>query len=104
MPLLWPRCTPQMPLKSGRGQGWLPVGKPSVKGLHSTFLAARCSLLIALFRRAQSYSATLRLFKVESGINGLLPTSWVPSIYSVSRLSRLRSALGRLLHFAFDSP
>jgi hypothetical protein len=66
--------------------------------------AARCSLLIALFRRAQSYSATLRLFKVESGINGLLPTSWAPSIYSVSRLSRLRSALGRLLHFAFDSP
>ena len=36
--------------------------------------------------------------------NGLLPTSWVPSIYSVSPLSRLRSALGRLLHFAFDSP
>src|SRR5271157_5794695 len=68
------------------------------------FVAARCSLLIALFRRAQSYSATLRLFKVESGINGLLPTSWVPSIYSVSRLSRLRSALGSLLHFAFDSP
>jgi len=34
----------------------------------------------------------------ESGAlpgNGLLPTSWVPSdIYSVSRLSRLRSALG----------
>src|SRR6266566_9283594 len=57
-------------------------------------MAARFSLLIALFRRAQSYSATLRLFKVESGINGLLPTSWVPSIYSVSRLSRLRSALG----------
>ena len=49
-------------------------------------------------------SATLCLFKVESGINGFLPTSWVPSIYSVSRLSRLRSALGRLLHFAFDSP
>src|SRR5271165_586811 len=56
--------------------------------------AARCSLLIALFRQAQFYSATLPLFKVESGINGLLPTSWVPSIYSVSRLSRLRSALG----------
>ena len=34
------------------------------------------------------------LFKVESGINGLLPTSWVPSIYSVSPLSWLRSALG----------
>src|SRR5580704_16199267 len=49
-------------------------------------------------------SATLCLFKVESGINGLLPTSWVPSIYSVSRLSRLRSALGRLLPFVFDSP
>ena len=49
-------------------------------------------------------SATLCLFKVESGINGFLPTAWVPSIYSVSRLSRLRSALGRLLHFAFDSP
>ena len=49
-------------------------------------------------------SAMLRPLKVEAGINGLLPTSWVPSIYSVSRLSRLRSALGRLLHFAFDSP
>jgi hypothetical protein len=46
----------------------------------------------------------LCLFKVESGINGLLPTWWVPSIYSVSRLSRLRSALGKVLHFAFDSP
>jgi hypothetical protein len=45
-----------------------------------------------------------RLFKVESGINGVLPTSWVPSIYSVSRLSRLRFALGGLLPFAFDSP
>ena len=44
------------------------------------------------------------LFKVESGINGLLPTPWVPSIYSVSRLSRLRSALEKLLYFAFDSP
>ena len=42
------------------------------------------------------------LFKVESGINGLLPLDklGVPSIYSVSRLSRLRSALGRLLSFA----
>ena len=45
----------------------------------------------------------------ESGAlpgNGLLPLDklGVPSIYSVSRLSRLRSALGRLLHFAFDSP
>ena len=43
----------------------------------------------------------------ESGAlpgNGLLPTSWVPSIYSVSRLSRLRCALRGLLHFAFDSP
>src|SRR5271166_6325919 len=80
------------------------TGHPHRNGPNQAIRAARCSLLIALFRRAQSYSATLRLFKVESGINGLLPTSWVPSIYSVSRLSRLRSALGRLLHFAFDSP
>src|SRR5882762_2272016 len=44
----------------------------------------------------------LRLFKVESRINGLLPLDklGVPSIYSVSRLSRRRSALGRLLSFA----
>ena len=45
----------------------------------------------------------------ESGAlpgNGLLPLDklGVPSIYSVSRLSRLRSALGRSLPFAFDSP
>ena len=42
----------------------------------------------------------------ESGAlpgNGLLPKR-APSIYSVSRLSRLRSALGRLLHFAFREP
>jgi hypothetical protein len=40
-------------------------------------------------------SATLRLFKLESGINGLRPvaTRRVPSIYSVSPLSRLRYAL-----------
>ena len=67
--------------------------------------ALRCLLWIAYWVGLAAYSATLRLFKVESGINGLLPTSWVPSnIYSVSRLSRLRSALGRLLPFAFDSP
>jgi len=40
-------------------------------------------------------SATLRPLKVEAGINGRLPTSWVPSIYSVSLLSRLRYALER---------
>ena len=52
-----------------------------------------------------TYSATLRLFKVESGINGLLPLDklGVPSIYSVSRLNRLRSALGRLLSFALKA-
>jgi len=38
-------------------------------------------------------SAALRLLKVESGINGRLPTSWGPSIYSVSLLIRLRYAL-----------
>jgi len=38
-------------------------------------------------------SASLRLFKAESGLNGLLPAARVPSIYSVSALSRLRSAL-----------
>jgi len=38
-------------------------------------------------------SAPLRLFKVEAGINGLLPTSWAPPIYSVSLLSKLRFAL-----------
>ena len=40
-------------------------------------------------------SAPLRPLKVEAGINGLLPTSWVPSIYSVSLLIRLRYALER---------
>jgi hypothetical protein len=40
-------------------------------------------------------SATLRPLKVEAGINGLLPTSWVPSIYSVSLLIRHRYALER---------
>ena len=40
-------------------------------------------------------SATLRPLKVEAGINGLLPTAWVPSIYSVSLLIRLRYALER---------
>jgi hypothetical protein len=47
-------------------------------------------------------SAPLRLFKVEAGINGLLPTSWAPPIYSVSLLSKLRFALGGngLLHQA----
>ena len=39
-------------------------------------------------------SAMLRLFKVQAGINGLLPTSWAPPIYSVSLLSKLRFALG----------
>ena len=36
----------------------------------------------------------LRPLKVEAGINGLLPTSWVPSIYSVSLLIRLRLRAG----------
>src|SRR6202043_904700 len=49
-------------------------------------------------------SAPLRPLKVEAGINGLLPTSWVPSIYSVSLLRRLRYALERLRSFAFVSP
>jgi len=44
-------------------------------------------------------SAALRLLKVESGINGLLPTSWVPSIYSVSLLIRLRYALEEVTDF-----
>src|ERR1700741_2329417 len=39
-------------------------------------------------------SAQRSLVKVESGINGLLPTSWAPPIYSVSLLTRLRCALG----------
>jgi len=43
--------------------------------------------------RSTRKSAALRLLKVESGINGLLPTSWGPSIYSVSLLIRLRYAL-----------
>ena len=44
-------------------------------------------------------SAALGLLKVESGINGLLPTSWVPSIYSVSLLIRLRYALEEVTVF-----
>src|ERR1700758_285405 len=39
-------------------------------------------------------SAQRSLVKVESGINGLLPTSWAPPIYSVSPLTKLRCALG----------
>src|ERR1700719_990950 len=41
-------------------------------------VAARYSLLIVLFRRAQPYSATRSLFKVESGINGILPAGGGP--------------------------
>ena len=44
-------------------------------------------------------SAARRLLKVESGINGLLPTSWGPSIYSVSLLIRLRYALEEVTVF-----
>ena len=43
--------------------------------------------------RITLHSATLRLVKVESGIKGLLPTSWAPPIYSVSLLTKLRCAL-----------
>jgi hypothetical protein len=48
---------------------------------------------------SRACSAALRLLKVESGINGCLPTAWVPSIYSVSPLSRLRSALEKVSVF-----
>ena len=44
-------------------------------------------------------SAALRLLKVESGINGLLPTSRGPSIYSVSLLIGLRYALEKVTVF-----
>ena len=47
-----------------------------------------------VLNRSIPVSAPLRLFKVEAGINGLLPTSWAPPIYSVSLLSKLRFALG----------
>jgi hypothetical protein len=40
-----------------------------------------------------AHSAQRSLVKVESGINGLLPTSWAPPIYSVSLLTKLRCAL-----------
>jgi len=41
-------------------------------------------------------SAALRLLKVESDINGILPAGRrAPAIYFVSPLSRLRFALGR---------
>src|SRR5271166_4419981 len=43
--------------------------------------------------RIALHSATLRLVKVEAGINGLLPTSWAPPNYSVSLLTKLRCAL-----------
>src|SRR5262249_5895985 len=53
----------------------------------------------------QAPSATLRLVKLEAGINALRPGAArrVPSIYSVSLLSRLRFALKRSLYFAFGS-
>ena len=58
-------------------------------------MAVRCSLLIALFRRTQPYSATQSLFKVESDINGILPAAdgGPLAIYFVSLLNRLCSAL-----------
>jgi hypothetical protein len=43
--------------------------------------------------RVDAHSAQRSLVKVESGINGLLPTSWAPPIYSVSLLTRLRCVL-----------
>src|SRR5208282_3062351 len=46
-----------------------------------------------LSTQSQPRSAQRSLVKVESGINGLLPTSWAPSIYSVSLLTKLRCAL-----------
>jgi hypothetical protein len=56
----------------------------------------------AVSTRVTLHSATLRLVKVESGINGLLPTSWAPPNYSVSLLTKLRCALAGngLLRFA----
>jgi hypothetical protein len=46
-----------------------------------------------LSTQSQPRSAQRSLVKVESGINGLLPTSWAPPIYSVSLLTKLRCAL-----------
>ena len=43
--------------------------------------------------RVIPHSAQRSLVKVESGIKGLLPTSWAPPIYSVSLLTKLRCAL-----------
>ena len=48
-------------------------------------------------------SAQRSLVKVESGIKGLLPTSWAPPIYSVSLLTKLRCALAGNSSFACDS-
>src|ERR1700747_3053198 len=47
-----------------------------------------------VFMTLHPRSAQRSLVKVEAGINGLLPTSWAPPIYSVSLLTRLRCALG----------
>ena len=47
----------------------------------------------AVSTRIALHSATLRLVKVESGINGFLPTLWAPPNYSVSLLTKLRCAL-----------
>jgi hypothetical protein len=46
-----------------------------------------------LSTRVDAHSAQRSLVKVESGINGLLPTSRAPPIYSVSQLTRLRCTL-----------
>ena len=46
-----------------------------------------------LSTQTQPRSAQRSLVKVESGINGLLPTSWAPPIYSVSLSTKLRCAL-----------
>ena len=55
--------------------------------------------MTSTMKRLGATSAALRLFKVASGINGRLPTAWVPSKYSVAPLSSLRDALGKVTVF-----
>ena len=54
------------------------IGDYGKKGFFCSFRVKFMRLTKQRWPRPRAHSAALRLLKVESGINGLLPTSWVP--------------------------
>src|SRR5262245_18698006 len=83
--------------ESGEGSGAVGIARRCTpQGFYRFFCSFRVEFMRLREQRwpgPRAHNAALRLLKVESGINGLLPPSWVPSIYSVSLLIRLRYAL-----------